>query len=321
VYGLEHIANAGIKEVGIILGPIKTGIQETIGDGSKFGLKITYIEQGDPRGLAHVVLCAKEFLGDSPFVMYLGDNLIRDGITKLVQEFEENNADALILLSHVENPSRFGVAEIENDKVLRVVEKPKKPKTDLAIAGVYLFRQSIFDAISMIKPSWRNELEITDAIQQLIVLGKNVRPHVVEGWWKDTGRPRDLLEANQLVLSNISTKIKGKVSKDSVIQGNVRIGKNSEILSGCHLRGPLVIGENCKLGPDTYIGPYTSIGNNCSIEGCDIEYSIIMEGSHISRIGRVVDSLIGRDTKISSKSELRPKGNRLIVGDKAQLHI
>ncbi|MHA2060167.1 MAG: glucose-1-phosphate thymidylyltransferase, partial [Candidatus Ranarchaeia archaeon] len=219
VYGLEHLANAGIKQVGIVLGPIKTGIQETIGDGSKFGLEITYIEQGDPRGLAHVVLCAKDFLGKSPFVMYLGDNLIRDGITKLVEEFEENNADALILLSHVENPSRFGVAEVENEKVLRVVEKPKKPKTDLAIAGVYLFRNSIFDAISMIKPSWRNELEITDAIQQLIVLGKHVRPHVVQGWWKDTGRPRDLLEANQLVLSNITTEIHGKVSKDAIIQG------------------------------------------------------------------------------------------------------
>ncbi len=320
-YGLEHLANAGIKKVGIVLGPIKTGIQETIGDGSRFGLNITYIEQGEPRGLAHVVLCAKEFLGDSSFVMYLGDNLIRDGITSLVEEFKQNKADALILLSHVKNPSRFGVAEIENDRILRVVEKPKKPKTDLAIAGVYLFKPSIFAAISEIKPSWRNELEITDAIQKLIDHGKFVRPHIVEGWWKDTGRPRDLLEANQLILSGISSDIKGKVSKRAVIQGQVRIGAKTEILNGCQLRGPLVIGNNCTIGPNTYVGPYTSIGNDCQIESCEIEYSIIMDGVTISLIGRLVDSLIGRETTIVSKNHLRPKGNRLIVGDKSQLHI
>ena len=191
VYGLEHLANAGIKQVGIVLGPIHTGIQETIGDGSKYGLRITYIEQGDPGGLAHVVLCAKDFLKNDPFVMYLGDNLIRDGITDLVHNFQEDSAEAYVLLSHVKNPSRFGVAEVKNHRIIRVIEKPKTPKTDLAIVGVYLFKESIFDAIDQITPSWRNELEITDAIQKLVDQGKTVRPYIVDGWWKDTGRPRD----------------------------------------------------------------------------------------------------------------------------------
>ncbi|MEM3526392.1 MAG: glucose-1-phosphate thymidylyltransferase, partial [Candidatus Jordarchaeaceae archaeon] len=264
-YGLEHLINAGIRDIGIILGPIKEGVRELIGDGSKFGIRVTYIEQNEPKGLAHAVKISRDFLGDEPFVMYLGDNLLKNGINPLLEDFKNTNPEAVIAVAKVKEPQRFGIVEMENGRIVRLVEKPKFPKSDLALVGVYLFRPSIFEAIEKIKPSWRNELEITDAIQELVNKNYDIHVHFVSGWWKDTGKPEDLLEANQLVLSDLKPENKGEIHSSVIIQGNVSIGAGTVIKEGCCLRGPVMIGERCKIGPNTYIGPYTSIGDDVTI--------------------------------------------------------
>lgn len=315
IYGLEHLINAGIRDIGIILGPIKEGVKELIGDGSKFGARVTYIEQNDPRGLAHAVKISREFLGDEPFVMYLGDNLLKSGIEPLLEDFKKTSPEAVIAVTKVKEPHRFGIVEMENGRIVRLVEKPKFPKSDLALVGVYLFRPSIFDAVEKIKPSWRNELEITDAIQELVNSNCDVHVHFVSGWWKDTGRPEDLLEANQLVLSDIKPENKGEVQNNVIIQGNVSIGAGTVIQEGCCLRGPIMIGERCKIGPNTYIGPYTSIGDDVTICGGEIEYSIVMPETRIITEKRIVNSLIGRSVSIVSSNKSIPTGHKLIVGD------
>jgi glucose-1-phosphate thymidylyltransferase len=318
-YGIESLAAAGIEEVGIIIAP-ETGneIREAAGDGSRFGVAITYIEQDAPSGLAHAVLTAESFLDDSPFVMYLGDNLLRDGISDLVDQFRRDEPDALILLTPVPDPESYGVAELDGDKVARLVEKPKEPKSDLALVGVYMFTPAIHAAAKQIQPSRRNELEITDAIQQLIDSGLRVDPHIVRGWWKDTGQVQDMLDANQLILDDLTERIDGELI-DSRTEGRVVIEEGAK-LERSTVRGPAVIGKGSHL-VDAYIGPYTAIGENVEIEGAEIEHSIVLSGSSVRHLqGRIEASLIGRNVAIG-RSPTLPKAYRFVVGDNAEIAI
>jgi glucose-1-phosphate thymidylyltransferase len=319
-YGIESMAEAGIEDVGIIIAPETGGeIREAVGDGSRFGVRIQYIEQEAPLGLAHAVLTAEEFLGDSQFVMYLGDNLLRDGIVALVDTFRSEQPDALILLTPVPDPQNYGVAELDGDKrVARLVEKPEEPTTDLALVGVYMFTPAIFDAARSIEPSWRNELEITDAIQALVDRGLRVDPHIVDGWWKDTGQVHDMLEANRLILDDLDERIEGELV-DTRVEGRVVIEAGAR-LERSTVRGPAVIGAGSRL-VDAYIGPYTAIGDNVTIESAELEHSIVMSGSRISRIDhRIEASLIGKDVTIERGPAL-PKAYRFVVGDSADVQL
>jgi glucose-1-phosphate thymidylyltransferase len=318
-YGIEAMVAAGIEEIGIIIAP-ETGdeIREVTGDGSKFGAKITYLPQSEPLGLAHAVLTAEEFIGTSPFIMYLGDNLLRDGIVSLAEQFQSSNPDALILLTKVPDPEHYGVAELEDGKVVALAEKPAQPKTDLALVGVYMFTSAIFDAARAIEPSPRGELEITDAIQYLVDQGKNVEPHLVDGWWKDTGRLEDMLQANRLVLEDLESQQDGELI-DTEIEGRVSIGKGAR-LERCVVRGPAVIGPGAQL-TDAYIGPYTSIDAGVTIERSEVEYSIILEGSEIADLGaRMEASLIGKHSRVV-RTDGMPRTFRLLVGDKCDIQL
>jgi glucose-1-phosphate thymidylyltransferase len=338
-FGLEAIAAAGIREVGIIVSDPRemlqpdhrTGemitvlvnsqaeIRAAVGDGSAFGLKVTYIEQEAPLGLAHAVKIAEDYMAGDSFVMYLGDNLIKDGITRFVREFEAEKPDAQILLARVERPWEFGVAELEGERVVRLEEKPKQPRSDLALVGVYLFTSSIFDAVRAIKPSPRGELEITDAIQHLISTGRNVRSHVIQGWWKDTGRVEDLLEANRIVLADLETRVAGEVDAATVVEGHVQVGAGT-IVERSRLRGPLVIGANARIR-DSYVGPFTALSDGVTLEKCEIEHSIVLDRSELRGIpGRIESSLIGRDVVVSA-SDARPSAHRLMLGDSSRVEL
>jgi glucose-1-phosphate thymidylyltransferase len=318
-YGIESLAAAGVDEIGIIIAP-ETGaeIRAAAGDGERFGVSITYIEQDAPRGLAHAVLTAEPFLGDSPFVMYLGDNLLRDGITDLVEQFRAEEPDAMILLTSVPDPENYGVAELDGEKVARLVEKPKEPVSDLALVGVYMFTPAIFDAARSIEPSWRNELEITDAIQSLIDAGLRVDPHIVRGWWKDTGQVQDMLDANRLILDDLTESVEGELV-DSRVDGRVVIEPGVR-LERSTVRGPAIIGAGSQI-TDAYIGPYSAIGDHVTIERAEIEHSIVLSGSSVRDLdGRVEASLVGRNVSIARSPEL-PKAYRFVVGDNAEIAI
>jgi glucose-1-phosphate thymidylyltransferase len=318
-YGIEAMVAAGIEEIGIIIAP-ETGdeIREVVGDGSALGAKITYIPQAQPLGLAHAVLTAEEFLGDSPFVMYLGDNLLQGGIVALVEQFKSSQPDALILLTKVPDPEHYGVAELSDGKVVALAEKPSEPRTDLALVGVYMFTPSIFAAARAIEPSARGELEITDAISHLVDGGKNVEPHLVDGWWKDTGRLDDMLQANRLVLEEATPKNEGEMI-ESTVEGRVVIEPGA-VLERSVVRGPAVIGAGAKL-TDAYIGPYTSIGAGVTIERAEIEYSIILEGTRIADLGaRMEASLIGKNSQVV-RTDGMPRTYRLLVGDKCEIQL
>ena len=318
-YGLEAIRASGIRDVGIVVGETHAEIKAAVGDGRRFGVKVTYLHQPEPLGLAHAVLVAEKFLAKEPFVMYLGDNLIKSGIQPLVQEFRLKKPNAMILLAHVPNPSQFGVAELKNGRVVRLTEKPKQPKTDLALVGVYMFDRNVFQAAKAIRPSFRGELEITDAIQWLVDRGYRVVPHVVEGWWKDTGRVEDILEANRMVLDTLESRILGRVDKKSRVQFKVVIEKGARVVRSV-IRGPAIIGEG-SLIQDSYIGPFTSIDRGCRIERAEIEHSIVLEKSTLRDIPqRIEDSLIGRDVVIS-RSGGRPSVLRFMVGDASQVEL
>jgi glucose-1-phosphate thymidylyltransferase len=318
-YGLEAMAAAGITDVGIIVAPETGGeIREAAGDGSDFGLGLTYIEQDEPRGLAHAVLTAEEFLGDAPFVMYLGDNLLRDGITELVETFRREEPDALILLTPVTDPENYGVAELADGQVSRLVEKPKKPDTNLALVGVYMFTPSVFEAARAIEPSGRDELEITDAIQQLVDGGLRVDPHIVHGWWKDTGQVQDMLEANRLILDDLEERMDGRL-EDSRVEGRVVIEEGARV-SNSTLRGPAIVGRGSVVS-DAYIGPYTAIGEDVQIRGAELEHSIVLSGSRLEQLEyRIEASLIGRNVRIGRGPAL-PKAYRFVVGDNAEIQI
>jgi len=318
-YGIEAMAAAGIEQVGIIIAPETGGeIRAAAGDGSLFGVELTYIVQDAPLGLAHAVLTAEEFLGESPFVMYLGDNLLQGGIADLVSAFRSGRPDALILLTPVSDPENYGVAELRDGSVVRLVEKPPEPKTDLALVGVYMFTSSIHGAARAIEPSGRGELEITDAIQHLVDSGMRVDPHIVKGWWKDTGQLADMLAANRLVLDTIQSRVEGELI-ESQVDGRVVIESGAR-LERTAVRGPAIIGAGARL-TDCYVGPYTAIGEHCEIANAEVEHSILLEGSAIRGLeGRVESSLLGRNVKIG-RDERQPKAYRFMVGDNSEIAI
>jgi glucose-1-phosphate thymidylyltransferase len=317
-YGLEAMRDAGIEEVGIVVGETHAEIEAAVGDGSRFGLRVTYLRQEAPRGLAHAVLISETFLGDQPFVMYLGDNLLKEGIAPFVSAFQASAPDALILLQKVKDPSAYGIAELQGERVVQLVEKPVEPRSDLALVGVYIFTPAVFESVKAIPYSARGELEITDAIQHMIDRGLRVEPHTVSGWWKDTGKLDDMLEANRLVLSTIESDVRGELV-DCLLEGPVRVGEGSR-LERCTVRGPVVIGAGCRLA-DTFVGPYTAISDGVVIEEAEVEHSIILGNSRICRLGaRMTDSLIGRDCVIAH-SEERPVAYRFMIGDSSQIGI
>jgi glucose-1-phosphate thymidylyltransferase len=318
-YGVEAMAEAGITDVGIIIAP-ETGdeIKATTGDGSRFGVRITYLVQDAPLGLAHAVLTAEPFLGDSPFVMYLGDNLLQGGITDLVGAFRSGQPDALILLTPVADPEQYGVAELSDGKVVRLLEKPPQPRTDLALVGVYMFKSCVYAAARAITPSGRGELEITDAIQRLVDDGLRVEPHIVNGWWKDTGRLEDMLAANRLVLDTIESHIEGELV-DSQVDGRVVVEYGAELVRSA-VRGPAIIGAEARL-TDCYVGPYTAVGDGCTIENAEVEHSILLAGSSVRDLaGRMESSLLGRNVKIG-RDHHQPRAYRFMVGDNSEIGI
>ncbi len=319
-YGIEALVDAGVTEIGIIIAP-ETGdeIREAAGDGSQFGAQITYIVQDKPAGLAHAVLTAEEFLGGSSFVMYLGDNLLRDGLRGLVSTFIELEPEALILLTPVNDPEHYGVAELDGDHIVRLIEKPKEPPSNLALVGVYLFSPAIFEAARKLEPSWRGEYEITEAIQALIDEGQTVRSEVVTGWWKDTGQLADMLEANRLVLEEIETDLEGEVDDDSRVEGRVVLAPGAKLIRSV-VRGPAVIGAGATI-EDAYIGPYTSIGEEVEISRCEVEHSIVLGGSVVQDLGtRMEASLLGRNVKLT-RSNGPPRTLRMLAGDNCEIEI
>ena len=323
-FAIEKIAEAGIKEVGIIINVGDTEIAKALGDGSAYGVSLTYIEQvGGPVGFAQGVNLAREFLADEPFVLYLGDNIILGSIGRFVEKFEREKLNCLLALSKVKDPQRFGVPEIKDGKILRVEEKPQNPKSDYAVTGIYVYDKHFFDAFQNIKPSARGEYDISDIHTWLIEHGHSVGYEEITGWWKDTGTPYDLLEGNALLLNERAAwnvRIEGEVSSGAVIRGAVSIGKGAKIGPSTVIRGPVAIGENAKID-NAYIGPYTSIGNDVTVEGAEIEYSMVFDGAVVRPGCRVVDSLIGKNAVIERNESILPKGHKLIVGDNARVEL
>lgn len=317
-YVLDKVSRTGIKDVGIIIAP-ETGneVKQYVKDGSEWKIRVTYIPQ-EPLGLAHAVKTAREFLGDDDFLMCLGDNVLGDDISKYVKKFEEENLDSLILLKEVDNPQAFGIAVLDNDgNVIRLIEKPKEPPSNLALVGVYIFSSNIHKAIERIKPSWRGELEITDAIQELINMGYKVKAEILKSWWIDTGKKDDILSANAIILDEyIKRDIKGRI-ENSVIEGRVTIDEGATIRNS-KIRGPAIIGKNTLI-ENTFVGPYTSIGSNCRIVNSIIEYCVIMDGTEIENVDRLEESLIGRNAKVLMKSNKNII--KLNVGDYSQVEI
>jgi glucose-1-phosphate thymidylyltransferase len=326
-YGLEAIAAAGVKQVGIVVGDTVAEIKGAVGDGSKWGLEVTYLQQEAPLGLAHAVLIARQFLGDEEFVMYLGDNLLQQDLGDFVGRFVAQRArataprlgerpvlpSAQILLAHVEDPQRFGVAELDaTGRVLRLVEKPAVPPSDLALVGVYLFDSRIHEAVASIKPSGRGELEITDAIQWLIDAGDVVLSEILAGWWIDTGKLTPLLEANRLLLEGIERRVEGEVDAESQLDGRVIVEAGARLVRS-HVRGPAIVGAGSEV-VDSFIGPFTAIGPGCVVRHSEIEHSVLVGSARVIDAGRIEDSLLGYDVEVT-RSARRPRATRLMVGD------
>lgn len=318
-YGLEAIADAGITDVGLVVGDTAKAIEAAVGDGSAFGIRTTYIRQDAPLGLAHAVLVARDFLGDDDFVMYLGDNFIVGGITQLTEEFRAARPDAHIMLTRVADPRDFGVAELdESGQVTGLEEKPRQPKSDLALVGVYMFTPAIHEAVRNLKPSWRGELEITEAIGWLIDQGKNVRSTTITGYWKDTGNVADMLEVNRLVLETVEPRQDGTTGPGCEIIGRVVIEPGAHV-SDSHIVGPAIIGAGSKV-VGSYIGPFTAIGQDCVIEESEIEYSILLRGASIRGVRRIHASLIGHDAEVTPAPSV-PRVHRLVLGDHSMVQI
>jgi len=322
VYVIEDLVNAGITDIGVIISP-ETGqeIQDSMGDGSQFGATLTYILQETPSGLAHAVKTGREFLGDDPFVMYLGDNLLNGGIAHLVEEYESGTPDSIILLTEVPNPEHFGVADVdEHGKIRKLVEKPKDPPSNLALVGVYLFSSLIHDVIDKLQPSARGEYEITDAIQGLVDDGRNVIAHRVRGWWKDTGKPEDLLEANRLVLSYAARHLAGEMT-NSHVEGEVVIEAGAKVINS-EIRGPVHIASGAVV-ENTYVGPYTSIGQDACVRNSELEYSIVFHEANVLDIDRRLDScVIGQGVTVEGHGD-GPRQNivQMVLGDFSQVKL
>lgn len=320
-YGLRHLADGGIREVGIILGPLHEGVEEAIQDGRAFGLKVTYIHQGDPKGLAHAVLCAREFLADDPFVMYLGDNLLQEGVEKFVQLYTAEQADAVVGAMPVAHPEQYGVVELDGERIRSIEEKPTQPRSNLALIGVYLFGPAIHPVVAGLRPSKRGELEITEAIWQLVQSGKRVIVHPVQGWWKDTGRPEDLLDANELVLGSMRPeefRREGAVARGAHVEGLVGLGRGSTIEAGAEVVGPAVFGSGVHIRSGGRIGPFTALGDGVTVSNASIRRSIVLEGSELRGPIRIADSLVGRNVVLRAEwSEDREVS--LTLGDAARI--
>jgi len=322
-YGLRHMAAAGISEVGVVVGPLHEGIREAVGDGSAFGLRVTYVHQGEPKGLAHAVLCAREFLADEPFVMYLGDNLLQEGVLPFVKRFNAGSIDAVIGVTNVPNPSSYGVVEMDGERIVSIAEKPPAPKSHLALIGVYLFSPAIHPVIRALQPSRRGELEITDAIWALHQLGKSIAVRRVDGWWKDTGKPEDLLEANDLVLRTGPDDrfvMSGSVADGARVTGRVCLGPGSIIGSNARVDGPVVIGRDVRIEGDARVGPLTAIGDRCRIHGATVGRAVVMEGTEIRGPVELTDSIVGRNARIVVGSGL-PVRLSCTIGDSTQLQL
>ncbi len=319
-YGLEDIATAGVTDVGIVVGDTAPAIEAAVGDGSRLGIKVTYIRQQAPLGLAHAVLVARDFLGDDDFVMYLGDNFIVGGITALVEEFAATRPDAQIMLARVSDPRSFGVAELDaaTGQVKGLEEKPRHPKSDLALVGVYLFTPAIHEAVASLKPSWRGELEITEAIQWLLDNGHTVKSTTISGYWKDTGNVTDMLEVNRLVLESLEPRLDGAVSEDSEIIGRVVVEAGAAV-TGSRIVGPAVIGAGSTI-TGSYVGPFTAIDADCSVTDSEIEYSIVLSNASISGVRRIEASLIGHYAEVTPAARV-PRAHRLVLGDHSKVQI
>lgn len=319
-YGIESLVAVGARRIGMIVSRESRGIiQNAVDDGQRWGAEVTYIEQPEPRGLAHAAQCAEAFIGSEPFVMYLGDNLLPEGLTAAVERFQRSGADAVVMLKPVDDPSSFGIAEVDGERITRLVEKPKQPRSNLAIVGGYVFGPQIFTSIHRIKPSWRNEYEITDAIQDLIERGLTVVPYIVAGWWKDAGKPADILEANRVMLEQLVPGIEGRVDSASTIEGTVAIGPHSEII-GSHIRGPAIIGAEARI-VDTHIGPFTSIGDRVHVIGSRVENCVVMEDCVIRNVPqRVTGSLLGRKVQVSGRSD-EGEVVTLLLGDLCEAEL
>ncbi|MGD8586891.1 MAG: glucose-1-phosphate thymidylyltransferase [Chloroflexota bacterium] len=317
---IEAIHDAGIDDIGIVVGDTADEIREAVGRGGRWDVNITYIEQEAPLGLAHAVKISEPFLGDDRFVMFLGDNVIQGGISPLIAEFAHSKWNSQIVLTRVDRPEQYGVAELSDDgRIVNLIEKPKNPPSDLALVGIYMFDASIMEAVKAISPSWRGELEITDAIKWLVDSGRSVHPYIHRGWWIDTGRPGDMLEANDLVLEELKYTVDGYVDRDSKVGRRVKIEKGAEIINSV-VRGPAIIGEDTRL-VNSYIGPFTSIYHHVTVEDSEIEHSVVLEYSTIKRIeARIQDSLIGRYVTIE-RSPMRPKAHKVTLGDHSQVGI
>lgn len=319
-YALDDLVDAGITDIAIIIGDIfPEKVKEFYGDGSKFGAKITYIYQEKPGGIAQAIGLCRDFVGKDKFVVYLGDNILKGGISGYTSRFATSSSDALILLCEVKDPSRFGIATVKDDRIEKIVEKPKNSDSNLAVIGVYFLTPQLFKVIDNLKPSWRGELEITEALQNLMGSGKRVEYDYVTGWWKDTGTPEDVLDANRFMLDDLETKVKGTIESESSIQGRVMVGVGTKVAKNAIIRGPVVIGENCTIESGVYIGPYTSIGDNVIIRKGELENCIIMDNCEIGIDGRIVDSIVGAGSKILDIPHASPKGYRFLLGERSQL--
>ena len=322
-YPLEDLKAAGITDIGIIIGDVYPDkVKEYYGEGNNFGVNITYIYQDKPKGIAHAIYLCKDFIGQDRFVVYLGDNILRKDLVDYKEKFDSSSADAMILLCEVDDPSRFGIAELDSKnqkQITKIVEKPKNSSSNLAVIGVYFLTPKIFDIIKKLKPSWRGELEITEALQLLMNEGNTIEYDTVTGWWKDTGTPEDILHANRLVLDSIGTENQFLINKDAKIQENVVIGKNSTISNDSFVKGPAIIGENCVIGPSARIGPYVSVGNDSKIKNCDIENSILMKNTTISSKIHIKDSIIATGSKIEDNEE--SKKHQFLLGERSQVKL
>ena len=316
---IEAIKEAGINDIGIVVGDTAAEIKSAVGDGSRWGVSITYILQDAPRGLAHAVKISQDFIGKERFVMFLGDNVIQGGISSLIEKFKETDHNCQIVLTRVAQPQLYGVAVLENGRVVHLVEKPRDPPSDLVLVGIYLFDHNVFEAVNNIAPSWRNELEITDAIQYLVDHDYRVYPYVHTGWWIDTGAPGDMLDANRLVLDELEPKVEGYVDRDSNLIGKVTIEKGAEVI-GSVIRGPAIIGEETRI-VNSYVGPFTAIYHHVLVERSEIEHSIVLEHSRIVDISqRIENSLIGRNVELV-RSPLLPRAYKMTLGDHSKVGL
>ena len=303
-FGLESIRDAGITDIAIIIGGIASKkVKEYYGDGEKFGVKITYVEQDEPRGIAHAISLCKEFVGNEKFLTFLGDNILLDNISNYVKEFEQSDADASVVLCEVDNPTRFGIADVKEGIITKIIEKPKNPPSNLAVIGVYLLTPKIFDVIKRVKPSWRNELEITDTLQMMLEEKQKIIYNTVKENWKDTGTPEDIIQANNIILNKMTPFFEGIKEEGVKISGNVIVGKNSILKNGCELNGPIIIGQNCVIEKNCIIGPNTSIGDESKISNSNIENTIVMSNCKIDYGGKIKDSIISSDSEILQQKD------------------